>query len=42
VAAAPPSQAQLVLVQAAGGVTAAAVSSILTTPMDTVKTRLQV
>ncbi|CAM6107591.1 unnamed protein product [Calypogeia fissa] len=37
-----PSQSRLVLVQAAGGVVAAAVSSVTTTPMDTIKTRLQV
>ncbi|KAG6552021.1 hypothetical protein Mapa_006327 [Marchantia paleacea] len=38
----PPSQAKMVLVQASGGIAAGAVSSIATTPMDTIKTRLQV
>lgn len=37
-----PSTAEVVLVQALGGVIAGASSSIATTPMDTVKTRLQV
>ncbi|KAG0576786.1 hypothetical protein KC19_5G107600 [Ceratodon purpureus] len=37
-----PSTGEVVLVQALGGVIAGASSSIATTPMDTVKTRLQV
>ena len=37
-----PKQWQVVSVQAGGGVTAGAISSILTTPLDTIKTRLQV
>ncbi|KAH9569098.1 hypothetical protein CY35_03G114300 [Sphagnum magellanicum] len=38
----PPSQAEVVLVQASGGVVAGGTSALATTPMDTVKTRLQV
>ncbi|KAJ7533878.1 hypothetical protein O6H91_13G069000 [Diphasiastrum complanatum] len=38
----PPSQGQVVLVQATGGIIAGAVSSVVTTPLDTIKTRLQV
>lgn len=37
-----PSTSEVVLVQALGGVIAGASSAIATTPMDTVKTRLQV
>lgn len=37
-----PSQAEVVLVQALGGVTAGGTAALATTPMDTVKTRLQV
>lgn len=37
-----PSTFEVVLVQALGGVCAGATSSIATTPMDTIKTRLQV
>lgn len=37
-----PSQWEVVSVQAAGGIVAGAVASVATTPMDTVKTRLQV
>lgn len=37
-----PSTSEVVLVQALGGVCAGATSSIATTPMDTIKTRLQV
>ena len=37
-----PSTGEVVLVQAMGGVIAGASSSIATTPMDTIKTRLQV
>lgn len=37
-----PSTGEVVLVQALGGVIAGASSAIATTPMDTVKTRLQV
>ncbi|CAI9109871.1 OLC1v1009794C5 [Oldenlandia corymbosa var. corymbosa] len=37
-----PSQGQVVLVQAAGGIFAGATASCITTPLDTIKTRLQV
>ena len=37
-----PSQLKLVGVQASGGVFAGAVTSFVTTPIDTIKTRLQV
>ncbi|XP_024531472.1 solute carrier family 25 member 44 [Selaginella moellendorffii] len=37
-----PSQSEMVLVQAAGGLVAAACASALTAPFDTIKTRLQV
>lgn len=37
-----PSTGEVVLVQALGGVIAGACSAVATTPMDTVKTRLQV
>ncbi|XP_076903753.1 uncharacterized protein LOC143603307 [Bidens hawaiensis] len=37
-----PSQGTIVLVQGAGGISAAAAASIITTPLDTIKTRLQV
>lgn len=39
---APPSESTLVLVQGAGGVIAGATASCITTPLDTIKTRLQV
>lgn len=39
---AAPSQSKIVLVQAAGGIIAAATASCITTPLDTIKTRLQV
>lgn len=38
----PPSQGEVVLVQACGGIVAGGTSALATTPMDTVKTRLQV
>ncbi|KAG9439158.1 hypothetical protein H6P81_019323 [Aristolochia fimbriata] len=38
----PPSQGMIVGVQAAGGIVAGAVASCVTTPLDTIKTRLQV
>lgn len=38
----PPSQLKIICVQATGGVVAAAVASCTTTPLDTIKTRLQV
>lgn len=38
----PPSHVEMVAVQASAGMVAGACSSILTTPIDTVKTRLQV
>ncbi|XP_074568318.1 uncharacterized protein LOC141824881 [Curcuma longa] len=38
----PPSQLKIICVQATGGVVAAAVASCITTPLDTIKTRLQV
>ncbi|KAL3682108.1 hypothetical protein R1sor_000130 [Riccia sorocarpa] len=38
----PPSQSKMFLVQASGGIAAGFVSSIATTPLDTIKTRLQV
>lgn len=37
-----PSQLELVTVQATAGTLAGACSSIITTPIDTIKTRLQV
>jgi hypothetical protein len=37
-----PSQTKLVVVQATAGTFAGACSSIITTPIDTIKTRLQV
>jgi solute carrier family 25 protein 44 len=37
-----PSQTELVAVQATAGTIAGACSSIITTPIDTIKTRLQV
>ncbi|XP_052204465.1 uncharacterized protein LOC127809594 [Diospyros lotus] len=37
-----PSQSTIVCVQAAGGILAAAAASCITTPLDTIKTRLQV
>ncbi|XP_022954457.1 solute carrier family 25 member 44-like isoform X2 [Cucurbita pepo subsp. pepo] len=37
-----PSHAQLISVQAAGGIIAGATASCITTPLDTIKTRLQV
>jgi len=37
-----PSQSTIVCVQAAGGISAAAAASCITTPLDTIKTRLQV
>ncbi|RWW21388.1 hypothetical protein GW17_00014460 [Ensete ventricosum] len=37
-----PSQLKLVIVQATAGTLASACSSVITTPIDTVKTRLQV
>lgn len=37
-----PKQWQLVSVQAAGGIVAGSIVSIATTPLDTIKTRLQV
>ncbi|CAN1244042.1 Solute carrier family 25 member 44 [Linum perenne] len=39
---AAPSEAKIVLVQAAGGIIAGATASCITTPLDTIKTRLQV
>ncbi|KAK4426259.1 Solute carrier family 25 member 44 [Sesamum alatum] len=39
---AAPSQEKIMSVQAAGGIFAAATASCITTPMDTIKTRLQV
>ncbi|XP_059449047.1 uncharacterized protein LOC132180293 [Corylus avellana] len=39
---AAPSQSKIVLVQAAGGIIAGAIASCTTTPLDTIKTRLQV
>ncbi|GMH04372.1 hypothetical protein Nepgr_006211 [Nepenthes gracilis] len=38
----PPSQWKIVCVQSAGGVVAGATASCITTPLDTIKTRLQV
>ncbi|GAV87400.1 Mito_carr domain-containing protein [Cephalotus follicularis] len=38
----PPSQWRIMLVQAGGGITAGAAASCITTPLDTIKTRLQV
>jgi hypothetical protein len=38
----PPSHLKIVGVQATGGVIAGAVTSCVTTPIDTIKTRLQV
>lgn len=37
-----PSHVEMITVQATAGMTAGACSSIITTPIDTVKTRLQV
>lgn len=37
-----PSQGKIVSVQAAGGIIAGATASCITTPLDTIKTRLQV
>lgn len=37
-----PRQSTIVLVQAAGGILAGATASCITTPLDTIKTRLQV
>lgn len=42
VAAPRPSQSKIVLVQACGGIIAGATASLITTPLDTIKTRLQV
>ncbi|XP_058744795.1 mitochondrial glycine transporter-like [Vicia villosa] len=39
---ATPSMPKIVLVQAGGGVIAGATASCITTPLDTIKTRLQV
>lgn len=39
---AAPNKPTIVLVQAAGGITAGAMASCITTPLDTIKTRLQV
>lgn len=39
---AAPSQQKIVLVQATGGIIAGATASCITTPLDTIKTRLQV
>ncbi|XP_050270494.1 uncharacterized protein LOC126714399 isoform X2 [Quercus robur] len=39
---AAPSQSKIVLVQATGGIIAGATASCITTPLDTIKTRLQV
>ncbi|XP_044467417.1 solute carrier family 25 member 44-like [Mangifera indica] len=39
---APPSQGTIALVQATGGIVAGATASCITTPLDTIKTRLQV
>ncbi|XP_065855063.1 uncharacterized protein [Euphorbia lathyris] len=39
---APPSSSKIVLVQAIGGIIAGASASCITTPLDTIKTRLQV
>ena len=39
---APPSQSMIMLVQASGGIIAGATASCVTTPLDTIKTRLQV
>uniref|UniRef100_A0A2P2KAK9 Solute carrier family 25 member 44 isoform X2 n=1 Tax=Rhizophora mucronata TaxID=61149 RepID=A0A2P2KAK9_RHIMU len=38
----PPSQFKIMLVQATGGIIAGATASCITTPLDTIKTRLQV
>lgn len=37
-----PSVQKIMLVQAAGGIVAGATASCITTPLDTIKTRLQV
>ncbi|MFS7920726.1 putative mitochondrial carrier domain superfamily [Helianthus anomalus] len=37
-----PSQGTIVMVQGAGGISATAATSLITTPLDTIKTRLQV
>ncbi|XP_015581976.1 solute carrier family 25 member 44 isoform X1 [Ricinus communis] len=42
VEAASPSQSRIMLVQASGGIIAGATASCITTPLDTIKTRLQV
>ncbi|KAG6420978.1 hypothetical protein SASPL_117524 [Salvia splendens] len=39
---AAPSEGRIILVQAAGGISAGATASFVTTPLDTIKTRLQV
>ena len=39
---AAPSEGKIILVQAAGGISAGATASFVTTPLDTIKTRLQV
>jgi len=41
-ATAAPSKSKIVMVQAAGGIIAGATASSITTPLDTIKTRLQV
>jgi solute carrier family 25 protein 44 len=39
---AAPSESTIMLVQATGGIIAGATASCITTPLDTIKTRLQV